>query len=95
MIILKERRSSYIHSKRPGILDRFPLQATFFFVQDGYTTSQHFTCTQWMGKKGREMQTSLEAQSTEIVIHIILVQSPLARPNMKSHSDATDTGKHS
>lgn len=44
-------------------------------------------------KKGREMQTPLEAQSTEIIIHIISVHSPLANPNMKSHSDATDTGK--
>lgn len=47
------------------------------------------------GKKGREVQTSLEAQSTEIIAYSISVHSPLARPNMKSHSDAADTGKHS
>lgn len=47
------------------------------------------------GKKGREMQTPLEAQSTEIIIHIISVHSPLANPNMKSHSEATDTEKYS
>lgn len=96
IIILKERRSclsSYIHSKRLGILDGFLLQATYFCARWLHNLSALHLHSMNGEKKGREMQTPLEAQSTEIIIHIISVHSPLANPNMKSHSEATDTGK--